>query len=95
MKKIRISTDISCMKDKRDEIKLILQREVIPLLKYHFKVLEINTEEDSFIRIDIDVDGVEDEKMDYLTIINYCRDLCQIILYHQGFDCITSCYTTA
>ena len=95
MKKIRISTDISCLKDKRDEITLILKREVIPLLKYHFKVLEINTEEDSFIRIDIDVDGVEDVKMDYCDIVNYCRDLCQIILYHQGFDCITSCYTIA
>ena len=95
MKKIRISTDISCLKDKRDEIKLILQREVIPLLKYHFKVLEMSTEEDSFIRIDIDVDGVVDVKMNYCDIVNYCRDLCQIILYHQGFDCVTSCYTTA
>lgn len=93
MKKIRISTDISCFKNKRNEIKRILREEVIPLLWYHFKVLEISTEEDSFIRIDIDVDGVADVKMDYCDIVNYCRDLCQIILYHQGFDCITSCYT--
>ena len=93
MKKIRISTDISCMKDKRDEIKLILQRSVIPLLKYHFKVLGISAEDDSFIRIDIDVDGVVDVKMDYCDIVNYCRDLCQIILYDHGFDCVTSCYT--
>ena len=92
MKKIRISTDISCFKNKKDKIKSILFTDVVPLLQYHFKVLEMSTEEDSFIRIDIDVDDVVDVKMDYFNIVNYCHDLCQIILYHQGFDCITSCY---
>ena len=34
MKKIRISTDISCFKNKKDKIKSILFTDVVPLLQY-------------------------------------------------------------
>ena len=34
MKNIRISTDISCFKNKKDKIKSILFTDVVPLLQY-------------------------------------------------------------
>jgi hypothetical protein len=91
MKQIIISADCSMYKDK-DIILRIIKNDIIPLIKYHFKVISVNIE-DSFIRTVIDVDGVEPEKMSYLNIVNYCRDLYQTILYNYKYDISVSCYT--
>ena len=92
MQRVIISSDASCNMDKQNLIAGIFSNEVVPLLKFHFKVLNVEIE-GVFVRIYIDVEGVHGVKMSYIDITDYCTLLTNTILWNHNIDVQTSVYT--
>ena len=92
MKNVRISTDCSCYGENIDAIKHIIRTQIKPLLRYHYKVLEISTD-GTFVWVDVDIATEANNNIDFCDICNYCVDLFQTILYSNTYDCIVACYT--
>lgn len=92
MKTICISVDCSCHMSKVNEIRNILKYDVIDLLKFNFKVNGL-IQEDVFLRIYFDAEGVDGVYSDYLSISNYVQQLVSRFLWARGYDLIVTPYT--
>ena len=92
MKTICISVDCSCHMQKIGHIKNILNYDVMDLLKFNFKVNGL-IQDDVFLRIYIDVEGVDGVYTDFLSISNYCDNLVSRMLFNHGYDLIVAAYT--
>ena len=92
MKIICIHIDASLYPESVAAIRRLTESSIVPLLKYIFQVKGVITD-GTAIKVYIDVQGVDD-KMDYLSISNFCQRTCQEILFHKGgWDCGVSPYT--
>lgn len=92
MKTICISVDCSCYRGKIKDIESILRWDVLDLLGYIFKFNGL-VQDDCFLKIYIDVDGVDGVTMDYLEITNFCFHLVSRMLFNRGYDLIVAPYT--
>lgn len=92
MKTICISVDCSCKMRDINRIKNILNWDVLDLLKFNFKVNGL-IKDDVFLKIYIDVEGVDGVYSDYLSITNYCYNLVARMLFNRGYDLIVATYT--
>ena len=92
MKTICISVDCSCHMKSIGRIKNILIFDVMDLLKFNFKVNGLILD-DVFLKIYIDVEGVDGVYTDYLSISNYCFHLVSRMLFNHGYDLIVAPYT--
>ena len=92
MKVICISVDCSCHMKDIGHIKRILNYDVMDLLKFNFKVYGIH-QNDVFLKIYIDAEGVDGVYTDYLSISNYCFNLVSRMLFNHGYDLIVAVYT--
>ena len=92
MKTICISVDCSCHMGKVKEIRNILKYDVIDLLKFNFKVNGL-MQEDVFLRIYFDAEGVDGVYSDYLSISNHVQQLTSRLLWARGYDLIVAVYT--
>ena len=92
MKTICISVDCSCHMSKVKEIRNILKYDVIDLLKFNFKVNGL-IQEDVFLRIYFDAEGVDGVYSDYLSISNHVQQLTSRLLWARGYDLIVAVYT--
>ena len=92
MKTICISVDCSCHMGKVKEIKNILKYDVIDLLKFNFKVNGL-IQEDVFLKVYFDAEGVDGVFSDYLSISNHVQQLTSRLLWARGYDLIVAVYT--
>ena len=92
MKTICISIDCSCHMQKIGHIKNILNFDVMDLLKFNFKVNGL-IRDDVFLKIYIDVEGVDGVYTDFTSISNYCDNLVSRMLFNHGYDLIVATYT--
>lgn len=92
MKTICISVDCSCHMKDIGHIKDILNYDVMDLLKFNFKVNGL-IQDGVFLKIYIDVEGVDGVYTDYLSISNYCFNLVSRMLFNHGYDLIVAPYT--